>query len=341
MRQLTFVRAGKAEWREVASPQIDSPLAAIIRPRAVGRCDLDTAYMRGVVPLTTGEPIGHEMIGEVMEVGDGVLRISPGDTVICSAQICCGKCGMCRRGFTGRCEAVPFAASYGMGREGGYGCLAADLAYVPFADAMLAPLPAGADPAAMIGTADMALDAWRAVGPQLVARPGARVLVLGGQASVIALYAAGIAQAQGASEVVYADGDAARRDQAARYGCATCDPAAIEGSFGIVVEGSGTVEALTMAFQAAEPEALVTSVAIHFGAATPVPLQAMYWKGVTFSTGRPNCRSAVEPLLACCRAGVHGRPGFRPDVICQSVHNFDDMPDAWGEAAIRVVACRA
>jgi threonine dehydrogenase-like Zn-dependent dehydrogenase len=102
-----------------------------------------------------------------------------------------------------------------MNRDGNFGCAAADLVRVPYADAMLVPLPTGADPVAMIGAADMALDAWRAVGPQLRERPGASVLVMGGLASVIGIYAAGIAVALGAGRVDYVDDDPRRLAEAA------------------------------------------------------------------------------------------------------------------------------
>ena len=341
MRQLTFVSQGHVEWREAPEPKIQSALAATVRPLAIGRCDLDTGYVRGLAPIASGEPIGHEMIGEVVEVGDAVDRFRPGDRVIVSAQISCGHCRMCSRGFTGRCENVPFGASYGMGREGGFGSLACDLALVPFADAMLVSLPQGADPGAMIGVADMALDAWRAVGPQLTARPGARVLVMGGAAQVIGLYAAGIVVACGAGEAVYADDDPARRAQAARFGAKICRPEELSGAFEIIVEASGDAALMVKALDLAEPEALVTAVSIHFGAATPMPLQMMYWRGMQFATGRPNCRAQMEPLLARCSSAPGVADHFHPAVIEQTVYDFDDAPQAWMDPALRIVAARA
>ena len=330
MRQLTFVRTGLVEWRDIAAPALVAATDALVRPLAIGRCDLDAAYVRGQAPLASGQPIGHEMIGEVVDKGDAV-RLKVGQAVIVSSQITCGLCRMCRRGFTGRCENVPFAASFGMGREGGFGCLACERVRIPFADAMCHPLPVGADPVELIGCADMALDAWRAVGPQLSQRPGARVLVMGGMASIIGLYAAGLALSAGAGEVVYADNDAERRNQAARFGALSVDPDEIDGVFEIVVEASGEAARLLQALRAAEPEALVTSVAIHFGATTPMPMQEMYWKGVTFQTGRPNVRSAIEPVLAAC---AHG---FRPSTVEQSVFDFDHAPEAWMSDALRPV----
>jgi threonine dehydrogenase-like Zn-dependent dehydrogenase len=336
MRQLTFVSAGHVEWRDCAEPQIGSGIEAIVRPLVLGRCDLDVGFVRGVAPMKTGEPIGHEMIGEVVAIGDAVQRIKPGQRVIVPSQISCGTCRNCRRGFTGRCASVPFGAGYGMGRDGDYGCAAADLVRVPFADAMLAPLPDGADPVAMIGAADMALDAWRAVAPQLVERPGATVLVMGGLASVIGIYAAGIAKALGAAHVDYVDHDEARLAQAARYGVNTVRmPVELTMQYEIVVDAAGTAETLLQAIRATEPEGLVTSVVIHLRPTTPMPLLEMYHKGIVYRTGRANVRTQMEPLLSLC---AHGH--FRPDAIETKLYTFDDAPAAWIDDAVRTVASR-
>ena len=148
-----------------------------------------------MAPIPAGSALGHECIGEVIDVGDRVSSIAPGQRVLVSAQICCGVCDMCRRGHTGRCLSVPFGASFGMGRAGDFGGALANCLRVPFADAMLVPLPSNLDPVETISVADMALDAWRAVGPHLQERPGAAVLVAGGKPAVIGLYAAAIAVA--------------------------------------------------------------------------------------------------------------------------------------------------
>lgn len=337
IRQLTFAAPGRVEWRETGAPSLGSAAAAIVRPLVLGRCDLDTAYLLGLAPMAAGEPIGHEMIGEVVDVGDGVTLFRPGQRVIVPSQISCGACLPCRRGFTGRCESVPFGAGYGMGRPGAYGCAAADLVRVPYADAMLVGLPDGADPVALIGAADMAADSWRAVGPQLAERPGASVLVVGGRASIIGVYAAGLAVALGAERVDYADDDPHRLAAAASYGAQAMPYEAITGPYEIVVDACGTPETLIQAVRATAPEGHLTSVTIHFGATTGLPLAEMYHKGIFFRTGRANVRTNIPPTLACC----HDH-GFAPDRVQTTRFGFDDAPEAWMTLdALRVAASRA
>jgi threonine dehydrogenase-like Zn-dependent dehydrogenase len=335
-RQLTFVHPGLVEWREVADAIIQTGLDALVRPLVLGRCDLDVGFVRGVAPMREGEPIGHEMIGEVVDVGDLVRSVTPGQHVIVPSQISCGTCRNCRRGFTGRCQSVPFGAGYGMNRDGNFGCAAADLVRVPYADAMLVQLPTGADPVGMIGAADMALDAWRAVGPQLRERPGASVLVMGGLASVIGIYAAGIAVALGAGRIDYVDDDPGRLAEAAKYGAnAIARPCELTEVYEIVVDADGQANTLVQALRATEPEGLFTSVSIHLRPLTGLPLIELYHKGITFRTGRANVRAQAEALLPLC---THGH--FDPAMIDTQLYTFDDAPAAWLDDAVRTVAAR-
>src|SRR5690349_2598531 len=121
MQHAVFIAPGKLEWRETTRPRLQGPREAIVKPIIVGRCDLDTLYVTGRMPLASGEPIGHEIIAEVIELGDDAKQFHIGQRVIVAAQISCGACSRCRIGQTARCETVPFGSSYGMGRAGNFG----------------------------------------------------------------------------------------------------------------------------------------------------------------------------------------------------------------------------
>jgi threonine dehydrogenase-like Zn-dependent dehydrogenase len=337
MKTLVFVEANLLEWRDVPDARVHAGCEAVVRTHVMGRCDLDIGFVRGISPIPSGSPIGHEIIGEVTDVGDSVRQFKPGDIVIVPAQISCGTCRNCRRGFTGRCESVPFAASYGMGREGDYGGGVADLVRVPFADAMLYCLPEGAVAKEWIGASDMAQDAYRAVGPQLKERPGARVLVLGGLPSVIGIYAAGMAVACGASAVDFYDSDDKRLAEAVRYGArpikrGVAEP---EGLYEIVVDSSINHEALIESFRFAEPEGLVTSVTVHFGATAAAPFMEAYHKGLYYRTGRPNCRQHMEAVGCLCHSGA-----FKPHLIDATEFSYDNAVEAWLSADLRSYVVR-
>src|ERR1700684_4546542 len=200
MRQLVYAGAHELEWRGGPAPSLGSDRAALVRPIAVATCDLDALIVAGISPFPAPFPIGHECVAEVIDIGDAVTTIVPGQLVSVPFQISCGECAPCRRGRTGNCSSVPFMSTYGFGpsveRWGGF---LSDLVCVPYADEMLVPVPAGLEPASVASASDNISDAWRAVAPQLAEAPGAPVLVVGGAGpGSIGLYAVALALALGA-----------------------------------------------------------------------------------------------------------------------------------------------
>src|SRR5262245_45097540 len=167
MQQLMFVEPERLERQDVPTPRLDSAAAALVRPLAVTTCDLDHLIVHGRVPLPGPFPLGHEFVAEVTDVGDGVAAVRPGDRVVVPFQISCGECGRCRKGLTSSCETVPVRSAYGLGPIGGldWGGALTDVVRVPFADAMLQPLPATVAPSAIASASDNLRDAWRTVAP--------------------------------------------------------------------------------------------------------------------------------------------------------------------------------
>ncbi|KPF80317.1 hypothetical protein IP88_00645 [alpha proteobacterium AAP81b] len=306
MQALFFLEAGRFEWREVAAPVLAADTDAIVRPLAVARCDLDLYIATGVVPFRGPFAFGHESVGEVVAAGDAA-GVMPGDRVVVPFQLSCGVCASCRRGFTGSCESFPPLANYGLGGapRTDYGGALADLMHVRFADHMLVKLPAGVDPIAAASACDNIADGWRGVAPQLGQRPGASVLVVGGLAQSVGLYAAGAAVAQGAGRVLYLDDDADRRARAAAMGAevAAFSEREPKESFDIVVEAAGSAAGIGFAMRSAGRNAIVTSVAIHLAATTPVPLRDAYYKGVTLVSARVDSRAHLPGVLDCLACG--------------------------------------
>src|SRR3712207_809115 len=107
MRQLEIVAARTVEWREVPAPGLQGDGEALVRPLAVAMCDFDGAFLNGLVPVPEPFALGHETIAEVVEVGDAVRSVAPGDVVVVPFQISCGACPTCRAGHTASCESVP------------------------------------------------------------------------------------------------------------------------------------------------------------------------------------------------------------------------------------------
>jgi threonine dehydrogenase-like Zn-dependent dehydrogenase len=367
MRVLTFLRPGRLEWREAAAPCLQGPGEALVRPLSVARCDLDRAvlsgeapfrgrflhFLRNHLPPAVGQrglfrnapfrgpyAFGHEFLGVVTEVGDSVRAVRPGSIVGCSFQICCGLCGFCRDGLTGNCSGVPPRSMYGFGELGGdWGGALSDLVRVPFADFMLVPLPAGMDPLPLGSLPDNIVDGWRTVGPWLNRRPGGTVLVVGGGAVSIGLYAAGIAVALGASTVTYVDADPGRRAIARRLGVPQvleAPPERVRPEYDVTVEASASTAGLSVAIRATRPGGVCTSVGIYYSAQTPMPLLAMYGTGITFVHGRVNSRPCMDEVLPLVQSGR-----FQPALVTGLTAPWEDAADALLDPAAKVIVTRS
>jgi alcohol dehydrogenase len=334
MQQLTFLEAGKVEWRDAPDPVLENDGQAIVRPLSVATCDLDTALMHGRAPYKGPFGLGHEGVAEVVDVGDSVDGLRPGERVSISFQIFCGECGPCREGRTASCEATPPMAMYGLTIGGDWGGFLSDAVRVPYANAMLFPLPDGVDTAAAASASDNMPDAWRTVGPQLERHPRAAVLVVGGAGS-IGVYAAGMAKALGAERVVYVDTDPRQRALAESFGAETVDEYTERlGPFPITVDASANHDGLALALRSTAPDGVCTSTGIYFERDTPVPLLEMYTKGITFKTGRVHAGPAI-PAVIDLIAG-----GFDPAPVTNRVAAWDDAAEALVEERGKLVVIR-
>lgn len=310
MRQLTFVKPGKLEWWDVPKPRLANSGDAIVRPLAVARCDLDPLIVTGRTPLRGPFALGHEFVAEIVELDDAVSGLQPKQRVLVPFQISCGVCANCLRGQTGSCSAVPSLSAFGLAPLSGidYGGALSDFVRVPFAAAMLVPVPDSESPEALASGADNLPDGWRTVGPHLAARPGARVLIIGGGTVSVGLYAVAAAVALGSNEVVYVDWDRQRLELAASLGAVTRElkleaGMRVFGQFPITVDASGDPAGLSLAIRSAEPGGVCTSPSIYFSDSTPMPLLAMYTRGVTFVTGRINSRAALPGIVELVASG--------------------------------------
>ncbi|MEU5096794.1 alcohol dehydrogenase catalytic domain-containing protein [Streptomyces sp. NPDC020996] len=114
MQQLTFAGTRKPEWCDVPAPVLRSGIEALVRRMASSTCDLDHLILSGATPFRPPFPLGHECVAEVLDVGDDVRRVTPGQLVVIPWHINCGTCAECRSGRPALCRSTPPAASYGI-----------------------------------------------------------------------------------------------------------------------------------------------------------------------------------------------------------------------------------
>jgi threonine dehydrogenase-like Zn-dependent dehydrogenase len=143
---------------QVPDPQIINPRDAIVRVRAAAICGSDLHLYGGFVPgMVKGDILGHEFMGEVVEVGAAVKNLKPGDRVVVPFPISCGNCFFCRKELYSLCEnSNPNAymaekvwgyspcGIYGYSHLlGGYAGGQAEYVRVPFADVGPVKVPGG------------------------------------------------------------------------------------------------------------------------------------------------------------------------------------------------------
>jgi threonine dehydrogenase-like Zn-dependent dehydrogenase len=304
MRTLVAVAPRELRWEEEPEPRLEASSDALVRPVAVTLCDLDRPVLDGRFPLPMPIPFGHEFVAEVVELGDDVPRLAPGDLVVVPFQISCGRCWHCTQGLTANCESVPTRSQYGFGPTGGeWGCGFTDLVRVPFADQMLLPVPAGVEPATVAAAGDNLGDGYRCVAPHLARRPGGSVLVLGGIGSV-PLYAVMFAAALGAERVDYVDRDPGRRSIAEAYGARAMDEVESSARYDIAVDGTQfDPDGLRTACAAIRPDGTIVGATMYVE--DPVlPYLSLYLKGAHVHTGRVHARAEAAPVLDLVARGV-------------------------------------
>lgn len=340
MRQLMYTKPGSCEWQEVPEPTVTDPGQALVRPLVVACCDLDIAVAEGTAPLPPGYAVGHEGVAEVIAVGEAVKTVKPGDRVVVPYQISCGNCRECRRGVSGACTSVPARAMYGLGSLSGLdaGGLMADLVLVPYADAMLLPVPAGVDLVSIASLSDNIPDGWRTVGPfksELAALEpiDRRVLVIGGQS--IGLYAAAFAAALNA-HVDYLDTDPGRLAIAEKLGASVHDGDLLDknaGLYPVTVSTAADAGLLTAALRATWSYGVCTDTGIH---SNPVemPMLELFARGIRFITGRSNARSLLPETLELLANGANLAP------VVDAVVAWEDAPTAWPTMRSKTVFSR-
>lgn len=98
---------GKRDLRcdTVPDPKIQHPKDAIIKVTACAICGSDLHIFNGIMPgMETGDVLGHETMGEVVEVGAENKALKVGDRIVVPFVIACGDCFFCRKGFFSGCE---------------------------------------------------------------------------------------------------------------------------------------------------------------------------------------------------------------------------------------------
>ncbi len=143
-RGVVYVKPGEVAVREIGFPKLELPEqkrkcehGVILKVVATNICGSDQHMVRGRTTAPAGLVLGHEITGEVVEVGRDVEFVKNGDIVSTPFNIACGRCTNCKAGLTGICLSVNPArpgAAYGYVDMGGWVGGQAEYVMVPYAD---------------------------------------------------------------------------------------------------------------------------------------------------------------------------------------------------------------
>jgi len=148
MKALVFRGPRDVRVEEVPDPRIERPTDVLVRITSTNICGSDLHMYEGRTSVEKGKVLGHENLGEVIAVGEAVVRVKVGDRVCVPFNIACGFCKNCEAGHTGACLTTnpgKTGAAYGYAEMGPYNGGQAEFLRVPFGDFNCLLLPDDAE----------------------------------------------------------------------------------------------------------------------------------------------------------------------------------------------------
>jgi alcohol dehydrogenase len=306
MKGYVFHGPGRSAWEEVPDPAVKEPTDAVVRVGAVTICGTDLHILKGDVPeVRPGTVLGHEAVGEIVEVGSDVRTVRPGDRVLVSCISSCGRCRFCRE------------ARYGQCRGGGGWILGhlidgtqAEYVRVPYADLSVHALPSAVESKDAVLLADIFPTSYEVGVLNGHVRPGDTVAVVG--AGPIGLAAIATARLFAPERIVAVDLAASRLKAAKQLGADAVADAAegpeqlvadLTDGLGadVVIEAVGVPESFEMCTRMVRPGGHVANVGVHGRPAT-LHLEDLWIKNVTITTGLVDTHS-TPTLLRMAAAG--------------------------------------
>lgn len=293
----------------VPDPKIINPHDAIIKITLTAICGSDLHLYDGFIPsMQSGDILGHEFMGEVVEVGSEVKRIKIGDRVVVPFTISCGNCFFCQRDLWSLCDnSNPNAAIaeklYGHSAAGlfgyshifgGYAGGQAQYARVPFADVGLFKIPDGLTDEQVLFLTDIFPTGYMAA-ENCNIQPGDTVAVWG--CGPVGLFAIKSAYMLGADRVIGIDRIPERLHLAKEFGKAEV----------INYEEVDAGEAVKEMTGGRGPDACIDAVGMEAHGTDAVAIYDRVKQAVRLETDRPTALRQV--IVACRKGGTVSIPG--------------------------------
>jgi threonine dehydrogenase-like Zn-dependent dehydrogenase len=227
MKALVYHGPRQVSVDDVPDARIERPTDGLVRVTSTNICGSDLHMYEGRTGIEAGRIIGHENLGEIIEVGEGVDKVAVGDMVCLPFNIACGHCQNCEQGWSSYClrandQQGMAGAAYGYADMGPYSGGQAELLRVPWADFNCLRLPDDAHDKEndYVMLSDIWPTGWHAL-EMSGQKPGESVVIYGaGPVGLMAALSAGI---RGASKVMVVERHPDRLRLAEQIGAVAID----------------------------------------------------------------------------------------------------------------------
>lgn len=329
MRAVTFNAPGEVLVKDVPEPEISDRGDAIVRIEATGVCGSDLHIYHGRVQIEPGFTIGHEYVGTVLAIGEGVHSVQVGDRVLGCFQTACGHCYFCRQGWFHKCDS---SRTFGHGAAlGSLQGTQAQQALIPNADLVLRKVPAGMSDEVALFAGDVMGTGYHAVADSdLRAGDVAAILGLG----PVGLCAVQAAKAAGAAHVIAIDSVAERLAMAESFGATPVhltegDPRAVARELtdgrgvDVSIDAVGHPKAFDLALRLTRKCGTVQAVGVYAERAE-VHMGLLWIKSLHLCAGHANVISHVDRVLAMMSAGL-----LDPGPLVTHHMGLEEAPEAY------------
>ena len=307
MKALRYYGARDVRYEAMDDPTPQSDRDAIIKVTACSICGSDLHIYHGHgFSEDVGFCVGHEAVGEVMEVGRGVHRLKVGDRVMIPAAVGCGSCRSCLAGNVANCE-YNAGSCYGLSAklQGSQ----ADAVRVPAADVNAVSVPDGVSMEQALMMTDALATAWFGARNADI-KPGSSVAVIG--LGPIGLMAVDSAFVMGAHVVYAIDPIAERRAMAEASGAIALHPdEALErikqdthgNKLDCVVEVVGSEATVDFALRLVKRRGTVSVIGVQQSRRFAFPLERAFAAGLTFRIGTCSVPEELPALFPLVQSG--------------------------------------
>lgn len=334
MKANVFLDSNKIQVQEVEKP-VAGVGEAVIRVTLTTICGTDLHILKGEYPVAPGLVIGHEPVGVIEELGEGISGYNIGDRVLVGAITPCGQCGGCLSGHAAQC-------GHGQGYEalGGWrfgntiNGAQAEYLKVPYAQANLAKIPDELKDEQVVLLADIASTGFSGAESAGIKIGDAVVVFAQGP---IGLCATAGAKLLGASLIIGVDGDDHRLAMSKRMGAdVTLDYRSVDvvkevkrltgGGVDVAIEALGTQQTFESALNCLRPAGTLSSLGVYSGK-LEIPYAA-FAAGIgdhrIVTTLCPGGKERMRRLMEMVRYG-------RVDLTPLLTHTFalDDIVEAY------------